>query len=385
MEPVVNRFSALSSNALHLKKHHIHDVRRATDLFANRTAMCVYSHIVAATTTHLLTFYTASIFAALSVSHASPLTRRSLSNGIDLRILPLGDSITYGYRSSDGNGYRLDLLDQLAGNNVTYIGSLNSGSMTNNANEGWSGYRIAWIGDKGKRSFPERPNVILLMAGTNDMIFNDSIADAPTRLGTLIDECILACPDAVVIVAQITPLLDPLGDSTGEDKTVAFNAAVPAIVQQRVSGNNSKIVLVDMQNAVNGLSGSDLYDGIHPTDAGYAKMANIWMEGLRNASSAGWITAPVQLLADGTTANVTSSGVPLLSATASSAAPTATQLGSSSANATSLGASPANVTLTNTTSANSATSSAPRKSPSSVLQYLTLWFAFAFTLFTFDV
>lgn len=35
--------------------------------------------------------------------------------GIELRILPLGDSITWGYRSSDGNGYRLKLLNDLSG------------------------------------------------------------------------------------------------------------------------------------------------------------------------------------------------------------------------------------------------------------------------------
>lgn len=53
----------------------------------------------------------------------------SLENGINLRILPLGDSITWGYGSTDGNGYRLDLLNLLAGNDVQYIVGLGDESL----------------------------------------------------------------------------------------------------------------------------------------------------------------------------------------------------------------------------------------------------------------
>ena len=35
--------------------------------------------------------------------------------GTELRILPLGDSLTVGYESSDGNGYRGELLRDLSG------------------------------------------------------------------------------------------------------------------------------------------------------------------------------------------------------------------------------------------------------------------------------
>lgn len=44
---------------------------------------------------------------------------------IPLKILPIGDSITQGYKSSDGNGYRLDLLNDLqnGGYEVTYVGT----------------------------------------------------------------------------------------------------------------------------------------------------------------------------------------------------------------------------------------------------------------------
>ena len=44
------------------------------------------------------------------------LRARQVANGVALRILPLGDSITWGFRSSDGNGYRAHLRSSLAGN-----------------------------------------------------------------------------------------------------------------------------------------------------------------------------------------------------------------------------------------------------------------------------
>lgn len=50
--------------------------------------------------------------------------------------MPTGASITFGINSSDGNGYRKDLLDLLAGNPVNYIGTQHGGTMSNNACEG---------------------------------------------------------------------------------------------------------------------------------------------------------------------------------------------------------------------------------------------------------
>lgn len=49
----------------------------------------------------------------------------------NVTFLPLGDSITYGWESTDGNGYRLGLqnLAKAAGNTITYIGSIHAGTV----------------------------------------------------------------------------------------------------------------------------------------------------------------------------------------------------------------------------------------------------------------
>lgn len=114
------------------------------------------------------------LFSSLTLVSALALSRRdSAPKQARLRIVPLGDSITFGWWSSTNNGYRLALLQllQKAGFDVEYIGFHNSGSMANNANEGWPGDTIDQIHHDGfevfNGTFP-LPNVVLLHAGTND-------------------------------------------------------------------------------------------------------------------------------------------------------------------------------------------------------------------------
>lgn len=204
-------------------------------------------------------------------------------NGLNLRIMPLGDSITYGYRSSDGNGYRQYLLTLLAGNNVNFIGSLKAGTMTNNNNEGHSGALIDQIASYAYLSLPERPNVVLLMAGTNDMNNNVDPDNAPARLSALIDEIFAACPDTVVIVAQIIPA----ANSDTFARLVTYNARISLLVNQKQTAGKHVI------KAWMPLTTDDLIDGLHPTDVGYSKMADGWLDALVRANAKGWIGQPV--------------------------------------------------------------------------------------------
>lgn len=209
------------------------------------------------------------------------------SVNIPLRILPLGDSITWGYLSTDGNGYRQDLLTLLTATNrsVTYIGSQTSGNMSNPQNEGHPGATISQIAGYANASLPSRPNVILLMAGTNDIAGNIDVTTAPERLGSLIDECTNACPDAVVLVAQLTPAA---GEEV-EGRIVVFNEQVPKVVESKKAGGK-KVAVVDMSAYV---AVENLKDGLHPNDYGYGRMAQAWFDGLTEAAKKGWVTPPV--------------------------------------------------------------------------------------------
>ena len=227
---------------------------------------------------------------SLQVQQRSPhqMTRRTtIAGGVDLKILPLGDSITWGEGSGDGNGYRQELLNELSGNKVEYIGGMHSGSMQNNANEGHRGFPIGPVGNTGKPNYPQRPNVILLMAGTNDIVLNLNVQSAPESLGKVIAQIVAACFDAAVLVATIPPFRDP----EREKMRVTYNAALPAVVAKHANANK-QVALVDMSRIT--ADHINATDKIHPVDEGYKIMASAWYEAIQGADHNGWIKSPLR-------------------------------------------------------------------------------------------
>jgi lysophospholipase L1-like esterase len=197
------------------------------------------------------------------------------TNGDPCRILPLGDSITDGFNIP--GGYRIELFRRaLAANKeITFVGSGVNGPTTVDGtpfprnHEGHSGWKIAMIGDRVPNpAFATPPHIVLVMAGTNDVIMNDNLASAPTRLGALLDKLYQANANALVVVARLTPLQN----TTDNTEVQTYNNAIPALVQSR-NGMGQHILLVDMHT---GFPLTELADGIHPNTAGYARMAGVW-------------------------------------------------------------------------------------------------------------
>lgn len=197
------------------------------------------------------------------------------SNG-GVRVLPLGDSITEGTQTP--GGYRIGLWQRLANTGYTtdFVGSQFNGpaNLGDHDHEGHPGWRIDQI-DANVVGWLNtyQPQTVLLHIGTNDVL-QDNSAGAPNRLSALIDRITTTAPNAEVFVAQITPL----GWSEGDAAVNSFNAAIPGIVQSKVNAGKN-VHLVDMHSA---LTASDLEDGVHPTAAGYDKMAAVWYDALRS-------------------------------------------------------------------------------------------------------
>ncbi|KAF7314735.1 Lipolytic enzyme [Mycena kentingensis (nom. inval.)] len=165
----------------------------------------------------------------------SPATNPTGVTGLTIRLLPLGDSIAWGFVSTDGNGYRNTLHNLLApGNTVDFIGSFKSGTMSDNDNEGHIGAIIDQIAAAATSplALPARPNIVLLMAGTNDILNNITLSTAPTRLSALIDNIFRTCPDAAVLVATLTPLTSSTALQTAVN---TYNAAITAMVGSRAA------------------------------------------------------------------------------------------------------------------------------------------------------
>jgi lysophospholipase L1-like esterase len=191
--------------------------------------------------------------------------------------MPLGDSITEGTQVS--GGYRIGLWQRLAaaGYRVDLVGSQfnGPGSLGDHDHEGHPGWRIDQVdGSVTGWVRATTPRTVLLHLGTNDILQNFNVAGAPGRLSTLIDHITAAAPAADVFVATLIPL----SSASQEAAARTFNAALPGIVQSRVSAGK-RVHLVDMHAA---LTTADLIDGIHPTAGGYDKMAAVWYAALRS-------------------------------------------------------------------------------------------------------
>ncbi len=204
----------------------------------------------------------------------------------NVRVMPLGDSITYGVGSSTVSSYRADLWNMLKAHtdNVAFVGSQESGSLPDDDHEGYPGRRIDEVAAIAHCTVDRaRPNVVTLHAGTNDMNQNTDLANAPKRLGDLIDQVLTDSPGATVVVASLIPSV-----KTGmQPKIDAFNAALPGVVAQREE-QGKHVVLVGMDEVTT----ADLADTSHPNDAGYRKMARVFLSGINTAHKRGWIEAP---------------------------------------------------------------------------------------------
>src|SRR5579864_784697 len=194
-----------------------------------------------------------------------------------LKIMPLGDSITFGTPDPGYGGYR-HLLGTLLSNdgyNVEFVGSGESGNgaIPSPNNEGHPGWTIPEI-KKGldSKGWLEtyQPDIVLLHIGTNDLRPRvGAAASAPGNLSALLDDILARLPQAHVIVAQIIPF------RRGPDQDhQSYSAAIPDIVASK----GPRVSMVDMHNI---LFPSDYADGFHPNASGYDKMARAWERALR--------------------------------------------------------------------------------------------------------
>ncbi|MEO8615552.1 MAG: Ig-like domain-containing protein, partial [Luteolibacter sp.] len=196
--------------------------------------------------------------------------------------MPLGDSITLGCCSgtTTEGGYRTRLYSLLAsaGYNVDFVGTqkdLNNPALPDGDHEGHGGVGINTIRSSiaGWLKVNEDPDVILLHIGTNDFSSHDSLTTIQDSLRGLISDLVSARPHAKIILSSLILRTD---DSFTEAQQNAYNQSLAGIISEQVSLGHP-FSLVDMNGV---LEPSDLNDGIHPTLAGYDKMADAWFSAI---------------------------------------------------------------------------------------------------------
>ncbi|GAW16614.1 hypothetical protein ANO14919_060470 [Xylariales sp. No.14919] len=199
-----------------------------------------------------------------------------------LRLMPLGGSITYGVGSSDGNGYRKLLYEALtsSGFKVTMLGSRKTGTMDSGSHEGWRGFKINEIHEKGVKSAKAHvPNVFTINSGANDCIQDFDVGNAVMRIDDMLHHLWEASPGSTTVLSTLLRNENAKVNA----RVVDLNNQIRQIVRQRET-EGKKIVLADMDTP-RGPQVGDLVDGTHPNDEGYKKMAEIWYNSIEAAAS----------------------------------------------------------------------------------------------------
>jgi autotransporter-associated beta strand protein len=212
-----------------------------------------------------------------------------------IRIMPLGDSITYG--SSVAGGYRLPLYIALTnlGYNVDFVGSAYDNAAAGLGaeinHEGHGGWHVSaasnglyeniltWL------SQIEAPDVVLVHIGTNDT------GDAPNYPGTineldaLITRISAARPYAHIIVTTLLKRGATDLDSKNVLIDTYFNPYVQGVVQTHALAGH-RVHFLDMHAYVDRYPGGGLSsDQLHPDAQGYAQMAAAWLPAITNIVS----------------------------------------------------------------------------------------------------
>ena len=128
------------------------------------------------------------------------------------------------------------------------------------------------------------------MLGTNDVGRGGlNAAQGAERLFQIIDDVFAKVPGGRVIVARIPRLSQLYGGElaraggTKDAWIQDYNTRISTTVATR-AGAGQKLSVVDMYGA---LTFADLGDGVHPNAAGYAKMAQVWYDGIVAVTSGG--------------------------------------------------------------------------------------------------
>lgn len=202
-----------------------------------------------------------------------------------LRVLPLGDSITEGVDAS--GSYRSWLWRELAaaGVEADFVGTL-SGVREGSADGfdadhegrwGWRADQVAGIAEEVARR--TRPDIVLVHLGHNDLWQGEEAEEVVRDLERVVAALRTGAPAARVLLSTLVPASVP-----GLEGTAEVNARLPGLVE-RLGGAVSGVELVD---AAAGFDPETMtVDGVHPNEAGARHMAASWNVALRRPPPSG--------------------------------------------------------------------------------------------------
>ncbi len=236
-----------------------------------------------------------------------------------LRVLPLGNSITRGSMCLNGDindctnglqdskaiGYRNRLYNLLSnsGYYIDFVGGNKYGYtiMSDPDNAGFSGIKDQQLADVIETGSTTAPwgqvtpgpyldyypaDIVLLHIGTNDVLALEYDINNVSRLLDAIDDYEVASGKPVLVF--LAKIISPANYScNAHPGTATYNSRLYTMAQNRIN-NGDKLVWVDMHCGAGINYYTDMVDQAHPNQTGYDKMADKWF-----AAIDAYNTAPV--------------------------------------------------------------------------------------------
>jgi hypothetical protein len=223
-----------------------------------------------------------------------------------VRIMPMGNSITYDNNSLDVSNprppgqrisyrYKLYQLLMQEGFVFDFVGSEDSGNdyfqdpqMDDNAGfPGVQSWELADLIVTGWDNFGDRyvspgpylnyfpTDIILLHIGTNNLTTD------PSDVEEVLDKIRIYDPDVIILVARI------INRKVYHPATTTFNNNVEIMVNNR---GDSRIKMVNLETGAGINYSTEMVDTWHPTQSGYDKMAQKWFEAIIALNNAPVVT-----------------------------------------------------------------------------------------------
>ncbi|KAI1161473.1 SGNH hydrolase-type esterase domain-containing protein [Nemania serpens] len=220
-----------------------------------------------------------------------------LANGIPLRVMFIGASMTLGEHSTGKRGFRKQVRDWLVsqGNQVNYVGQNRYGDFLDNDVQAFGAQPIKPTLDRCRQIVPQtQPNLILINAGSSDCFQQEHWGPAFVlqKMRALVDYLFEASPRATIVMSTI--ITSPWDNV--EDCVRSANAQIRQVAADLIR-EGRPVVLAEMhrdQGLPDRVEPKHIgKDHMHPIDAGYFLMGDIFIESIQDVEEKGWLQAPV--------------------------------------------------------------------------------------------
>lgn len=140
--------------------------------------------------------------------------------------------------------------------------------------------------DKAKESVPKyKPNVVLLNAGTNDVVQDRDLNNTGVRMEEMLRDIYNSVPNAVVVLSTLIPNRDK------GNEVALINQQYRELIA-KLQHEGLHIHLAEMDDGF--ITLNEIYnDGIHPTVEGARRMASVWLRAIQEVEAqSDWLQKP---------------------------------------------------------------------------------------------